>query len=359
MESSKSSRFLITARTTALISAAALLWAALSVVLTYYQMTNTQMLTEPRVRLTAYLNGDIARPFAYRKLLPATIRAGLDVNEGIAALAPSLQLERLGAPICSRLSAHLPHALGPGECAAHLLLAGILCTSLFAFAIGLYAIYRRLHPEAGPYGLLAPLVALAAVSAIESLHYGHIYDFSVLALTTWSLYFLLVRRFWAFLLIFAVGCFNKETALLLTITYVAVCAGHRPAREIAMRFSALCFVFAAIYGMARLSFAHNPGAPMENWGVAHLQWILDWGPAQWLGAVVVIFSLRFNWNHQPQFLKRASIVFAPHLALCFFGAQPGEIRNFYEVLPLAILLWSGNLATAWTWLAHAPNTSRA
>jgi hypothetical protein len=51
----------------------ALFYAA--ALLTHHQLIHTQMLKESRVSIDSYIDGTVSRPFAYRVVIPQTLRA--------------------------------------------------------------------------------------------------------------------------------------------------------------------------------------------------------------------------------------------------------------------------------------------
>jgi len=64
---------------------------------------------------------------------------------------------------------------------------------------------------------------LAVAANIRFGGYGHVYDFTVLALAAAMLYALLCERLLAFLALFAVSAWTKETTILMTFALLRDC----------------------------------------------------------------------------------------------------------------------------------------
>lgn len=316
--------------------------AVLAAFLAGKQMLGTQMLSESRVRLERYLEGDADRPFAYRRLVPVAVRAVVAVELQTERLLPTSMIAQAAQPVCRRLARDRIVPAGFDSCRPYAALFVLLWLGLVSFGAGLYLLYRHVNTAPRPEAVLAPLAGLACIRAIQQGGFGHAYDFFVLALMTWGLYFIASQRRVAFWVTFTVACLNKETAVLLLFANAACAYGRAPARSIALESGALLLVFAGIYLAARSAFGGNPGTSLEFSLPQQIQWLTALGPLGWLRLSILAASLGFGWREQPTFVRRASVMFLPQLALCAIGAAPGELRNYYEVLPLVVLIWTRN-----------------
>jgi hypothetical protein len=298
------------------------------------QLVHTNMLTQEAVSLDDYIDGTVSRPFAYRVLLPKAMRA-------INALTPAsaaVELDQWG----SRIGWSGPQHKYPRDI---VWLAVLQFASLIGYAIVgamLFTALRGGETSRGDW-LIAPLLLLVLVPIVYK-GLGHLYDFTGLFLTAWLMWAMARGRHILYLVLFAIGCLNKETTLLMSFAYAAVFFGRMPFHRYVAMLAAQFAVFVAIYVPIRVAYGDNPGTGLqvhwkEQWPyyASHLHngYVLA---AFLIAVLVLLFLITFRWNEKPDLLRRASIMIVPHMALFFYGAAPGEVRNLYEILPLISML---------------------
>lgn len=255
---------------------------------------------EPRLALAELMRGEAHRPFAYRVLVPGLTKA---IGLVLPGLAPTT------------------------------VASGLIFLALLGFVGALRLLYTAFW---APSARLDLAVILSPVALLPlALTFRHIYDLPTLFLFTLGLALLAHRRWTAFLIVYAVGCLNKETTLFLSLVFAIWCYRSLPARD----FWRLLLAQAAIYGLIRAAllwrFRNNPGGVVEFHLLDHLDVYMRL-PGFTIGYAIFItivagVCLR-NWRHKPRPLVQAALallaVLIPLFALFGF---PYEIRVFYEV----------------------------
>ncbi|MFZ5831615.1 MAG: hypothetical protein ACOY3P_16135 [Planctomycetota bacterium] len=298
----------------------------LAVWLTCQQMRHTQMLVERRVSLDRYLEGTSHRPFCHRVLVPVLLRVITPVLPTSACAAWGRELS----------PADVPTDVAADDPRVYVALFLVLLTPLLVYAGVSGAMYQRFFSHsvyAFPIGAIGVLLFLAPM-VLQGI--GHVYDFSVLAFHAGMLLCLVEKRLGWYLALFVVSCFNKETTVLMTVAYCACLFDRVPRRQFLLYLLLQVVAFVAVYGIVTWHFRGNPGAGME----VHLSRLIPiysqrWKTLVYICAIVVLVAYR--WSEKPQFFRRAMFMLVPHVALCLYGAYPGELRNFYESVPLLAL----------------------
>jgi hypothetical protein len=157
-----------------------------------------------------------------------------------------------------------------------------------------------------------------------------------------------------FLVLFAVSCLNKETTLLMTVAYAAYFYDRLPRRKFLLYLGIQCLTFGLIYGYLRYHFAANPGVSMEIVWLDQLQWFMGRTFGDFATFLIIAGLIAYRWDEKPLVLRRAAAMLVPHIALFLIAVNPGEMRNFYESLPLLTLLFCRNLQLLAATLLGAP-----
>jgi hypothetical protein len=306
----------------------------LAAVLERAQLLETNMLTQERVSLDAYIDGTVSRPFAYRILLPQILR-GIDAVTPASAAA---DLDRLGA----RIGWTGPQNKYPRDV---IWLAVLQFASLIGYALIGASLYSALRKQEKSWRqwIVAPVLLLFLVPIVYK-GLGHIYDFTSLFFMVWLLWAMADRRQALYLLVFAASCLNKETTLLMSVAYAAVFFRRMVFGRYVVMLAAQFAIFLAIYVPLRVTYKDNPGSGIQvHWNeqftyyASHLNngYVLA---IFCMSVVLFVILITFRWNEKPQLLRRAAVMIVPHMALLFYGAAPGEVRNLYEIVPLVSML---------------------
>ena len=297
-----------------------------------------------RATFVAMVEGTAHRPFAYRVLLPMTVRL-------VRTVTPSVVRQSLDDSIGG--TDLVRHAFGKlgweedyfFEYATALVL---MYASLVGFALSVRYLCTGLYE--GPE-LVADLASLAAVVILPAIfgYCNYIYDFPALFLFTLGLALMVRRKWGVFLIVFLAGCLNKETAILLTVLYVIhFLKGRRMQRGL---FVKLLVVQLAVFVMVKLglhlALRSNPGAFVRFHLVDHNLRLLKPfslpGVFTFLALVFVTFR---KWSEKPEFLRHGIWIPVLLLVLTLFLGYLDELRDYYEAVPIVVLLATDTVAAA-------------
>lgn len=299
-------------------------FVALGALLTILVMTWTVSIGEGidayyRSRLPDMVHGAAWRPYVTRALVPAVARVG-------GAVLPDGFTTPLGD-------------------ADHTLVILIMGVSLMGFAFALRDLSGALFASRPLAGSLTALGALAFVPLFLYPFSRQIYDFTTLWLFTLVLGCIARRRWAAFVVAFALACINKETAILLTLVFVAHYFLNRRAMTATTFWRLLAFqliVFAIIRGGIGYIFRNNEGGTVEVHLFDHnlhvLEHPMEMSKRLWLLIAAGLAGM-WGWREKPALLRHALVVLAPILLV--MGVTVGqldEIRAYYEVYPVVALL---------------------
>jgi hypothetical protein len=224
-------------------------------------------------------------------------------------------------------------------------LAALQFASLIGYALVGATLYSTVLPRERLWSqwIVAPTLLLFLVPVVYK-GLGHIYDLTVLFFMTFLLWAMATKRHVLYLVVFAASCLNKETTILMSVAYAAVFFRRMVFTRYAIMLAAQIAIFVAIYMPIRMAYKDNPGSGMEvhlHEQFAYYKSHLSNGYVLAIFSIAIalfLFLLTFRWNEKPQFLRRAAVMIVPHMALVFYGAAPGEVRNLYEIVPLISML---------------------
>ena len=240
---------------------------------------------------------------------------------------------------------------------------------LFAigFAFALWWLARLTLDVPGPAADGIPIAVLFALPGLYG--YGSmLYDLPALCLFTLGLALIAARRHWLYALVFTVCVLNKETGLLFTLVWV-VSEGHKhkfKRKHLVLGVAIQVLAWALIRGGLALAFRNNAGEMIalhlfRNARVLAVpgNWFLFRPVADWLvlpmgfnllyvlGFVASLFALR----RAPRFLKDAFWVALPVIVLTWLFGNVDEMRVYYELLPIVVLVLFGGL---YSLMGYAP-----
>ncbi len=297
------------------------------------QITETNLLHEDRVNLATYLDGTASKPFVYRVLNPALVRAAEALG------APGL-LRALPGPLSDKLpqwcaAISVQPAATCDDLAAYVAVAG---TEFFAFLLLTYAICLRMFRNP-PVALFGLGFAFFGANAVLLQRLSHVYDFGVLAMV--ALLLLCLQRGWAlaFTLLLPLAFLTKETLVLYAGAFFLADLGRRDAGRTALYFLVQIASFVVLHGLVRAHFAGNAGFGHEYYLPEQIHFFTEQITISWLIATTMALVLIFyRFAEKAQFLRRASIVLAPWFVLFLIGGVEKELRVAVEVLPILVLL---------------------
>ncbi|MBT8480198.1 MAG: hypothetical protein HKP36_01295 [Myxococcales bacterium] len=305
-----------------------------------------------RATLLDMIDGTAHRPFVTRALVPSLVKRG-------GELVPDEFRKSLGdrvyaAPtwvhrtLFKRRAGSGRFDPWPPERVADIFIAfGIAFAFLVGYALVLRRFFVRVYEAPAWAGDAFCLIGLAAIPPFLG-YSSYIYDFPTLFFTTLGLLLLFRRRWLAFAFLFPIACLNKETAIVLTLAFAV---NYYSARSGMSRrgFAALLgyqiVAFVAIRQLLLYRFRDNHGALLEQ----HLQHnlMLPAYDLSTLAALLLVIALIFgHWSTKSRFLKRSLIIVLPLVGAASVFGWADELRGYYEVLPVALLLMAPT-ASAW------------
>lgn len=281
------------------------------------------------------MGGNAHRPFVYRRLLPA-------MANFTAWLTPDGFQDRVEAQWAR--SSTMEHFAEKFHVEDGYLYESVVGFAYMVLFLLLYALaLRKCGQEMlGTKGLtqhVPPLVGLLILPPL--FNFGYIYDFPVLGLSA-CCYLTLYRQKWIpYLLFFTLTCLNKETALLFGLVYGLTMMTKLPTKSFFTLGGIQAGIFLLIRGFLMWRFAGNYGENMRS----HLDWQLrsliePYSFVSFMGLVGFGMLITYRWREKPAFVKQAIWMTLPLTILYFMGGGPGELRVFYEVVPLIVLLMS-------------------
>jgi hypothetical protein len=291
-----------------------------------------------RSRLVDMVHGTAYRPYVYRALVPATARLG-------ASLTPLTIRSSLTALF--RAQKQKPSDWDAQFAAEYVWVISIMALSLLGFAAATRTLFQAVFVASASYASPTALVLLAIVPIFFGPFSRQIYDFTTLWLFTLGLGFIASRRWRAYAALFPLACLNKETAVLLTLVFIASARNRQRADgddRVTLR-SLLAYqtiVFVAIRSAVAYVFRDNPGSAVELHLFDHNAQVLL-HPGSMSKRLIVLLGAgvigAYGWERKPPFLRLALLTLAP--ALLVMGMTVGqvdEIRAYYEIYPVIGLL---------------------
>jgi hypothetical protein len=280
--------------------------------------------------------GKAEKPYVYRTLLPTSVRI-------LSAPVPESLRNSLSEKIESNISLNklFKKLKWEKEFAVEYSFAMILMfLSLWGFSIAVRYLFNLFFSSPGWFADSVSVLALLGLPTMFQ-YTSFLYDFPLLLFYTLGLIFLYKRDWKTFLVIFLIGCFNKETTILLTlIFYVYYRSKLRKGLFNKLLFAQLA-VFVIVKLLLFIIFNSNPGTFVEFHLVDHnLRLLAGYDltlAASLLGFVLLVF---YKWKEKPDFIKTSLLAFIPLVFLSLFLGYIDELRDYYEVYPSVIILIS-------------------
>jgi len=280
--------------------------------------------------------GTAWRPFVYRTLLPTSVRllASAVPAETRAELSLSLGERQWAADLCRLLGWETEYLT------EYLIATVLMCLCLWGFVwalryllVAVYEVPRRIQDA-------FLLVALLGLTQFFH-YYSYVYDFPALFLFTLGLAGMCRRKWGWYLPLYAAACVNKETAVLLAVVFAVHCfdRARLPRKRYLALLAAQLGLFAGIKTGLSLVFRDNPGSFVEVHLFDHNLALIDtyplYGIFAWGGFALLVF---YRWSEKPLFLRQALWIAVPLVVLTALFGFLNELRDYYEVYPVVVLL---------------------
>jgi len=288
-------------------------------------------------KIDRMLTGTAYRPYVFRILLPVVANLFAPLLDSHLALRIGIKSEiALGAGFFqSRLNGTTYPSQG-------VLILGMMYLSLIGFAITMRHLIGRLgYTAVAQY--LAPPVLLVGTTIF--MRFGYIYDLTTLCLFSLSLLMMSIRRWVAYLLVFALATLNKETSIFLVLIFALYCFSRLPRRRFYLLSIVQLGLYAFFQGTIRYVYRNNPGTTVQ-WHLTSQLEALKQTALQMPGALVsasaFVLALAalviYGWAKKPPLLRTAIWILPCFLVLYAAWGYPGEIRVMLEVYPILALL---------------------
>ena len=301
--------------------------------------------TRPLMNLNSYekakfvdmVYGKAHKPFVYRVLVPTIVRLVR------SAIPDSLNYETHG-----RVYAQFPD-LYEGMLylgweleylTEYATAAVFMYASLLGYAYALRSLAKTLYSMDKWLEGVLPILAIwiLPIFFVKGTHY--LYDFPQLLLFTLLLVNLAKKRWWAFYPLLVVGLLNKETAIFVSIIFAACCYKVMSRKAFIGHLALQGAIFAAIKVYLGVRFAANPGGIVENHLFINLYNALlrPFDLATACSVIALFLLIAYRFRQKPLFLRQSLLIAVPMVLLYASLGTYGEIRVFYELVPIAFLL---------------------
>jgi len=299
---------------------------------------------DPRSTLAGLIDGTASRPFVQRVLVPVLTRGVVGVIPASARAGFSDAL--MGSQKFRKESARLGWDTSrlPEYFVALLLSFAALAT----FPFILRSLFRTLYETDAGLTNLIPLGVLLGLPLFFGVGTHYVYDFPALLLFTAGV-LLIVRRDWSlFYPVYAIGCLNKETTVLLALATILVWRRSMPARHRALHAGVQVAIFGAVEYALTIAYAANPGSALEFhlFGNIHnllLPYTLEWAFFALLIGMLVFYDI----ERKHEVLRACAWLIVPFGLLMFLFAWMSELRDMYEIYPVFALLIAHTFAFSW------------
>ena len=288
--------------------------------------------------------GTAWKPFVYRTLLPTSVRI---ISEVIPESVHIALTEKVESNHLIMLG--MEKLKWESEFITEYLIGMVLMyLSLLGFVYAFRKLFDEIYTSPLWFKNVISIILLFAIPAMFQPNYSnYVYDFPALLLFTLGLLFLKQRKWIHFLILFFIACFNKETIILLTMIFAI---HYYSDNEIKKKFFyQLIAVQIAIFGLIKILllilFIENPGGFVE-FHLLDRNYLLfnGYSLSTFVVLLIIFLSIFSRWDEKPKFLKDALWIGIPLLILTLLFGFFDELRDYYEVLPIIILVISFNIA---------------
>jgi hypothetical protein len=310
--------------------------------------------------LVDMVNNVADTPYAYRLLLPQIVRfssAALDRMWAAERVEGGRRaVEGIGAFV-------LRHTHAPPDALEHAHLYGVYSLGAFlcfaGFALLLRASIRALYPRQPPWvSDFTPIAALVVLPFLFFRYVSFVYDPMTLVVFGLGLYLITKRLLLPYLLFFPLAVLGKETAILLLLLLLVRGAWGWSRRGTVGVILYHVAVFAILKALLAYAFRGTGGGFVKFQAAVSLGYLTD--PRTWeyfitrtlLPVLPVAVLVVDRWGEKPAFLRRGLLALGiPMFVGCTLFGGIGELRTYYELYPVAVLLAVPTVARAFRWRA--------
>jgi hypothetical protein len=296
---------------------------------------NTSFNGDPRSPLAGLIYGTANKPFVSRALVPAATRlvvgalpdsARTWITETLTASPKFLkEAARLGWDLRA-----LPE---------YIVALSFACASLIAFPFVMRRLVRELYETDRALETIFPVLLLLGLPPFFRIGTHYIYDFPAMLFFSLGFLLLLQRKWALFYPVYVLGCFNKETMVLLSFATVLLFWRRLPWKTPVGHAVIQVAIFVLIKLILVGVFAANDGGEVEFhlWGNIHHA-LLPYSIGGFFTAYLLVYGIAHDFDRKPWALRRAAWLLLPFSLLLVTFAWAEEIRDLYEIYPLYALL---------------------
>lgn len=290
---------------------------------------------DPRSTLSGLVYGNAHNPFAQRALVPFLTRT---LHSAIPADVSTAVKETLSAiPKVQKEAGRLRWDLR--YLSEYIIAFFLSFLSLLLFPFVLRALFASLYAAEEQAIAFVPLAGMFALPPFFLIGTHYIYDFPALLLFTLGFLLMIRQRWLLYYAVFAVGCFNKETMVLLLLPLLLLFRDVMPRPRVAVHAALHVLVFGLIKGTLMYIYAGNPGGAVEFhlWGNLHML-LMPYTLVTLFSIAVLGFLVWFDFRNKHPVLRKGAWLLGPFALLMIFFGTIHEARALYEVFPVYFLL---------------------
>lgn len=306
------------------------------------------------------LDGTANRPVVYRALLPMLLNAlialmPVGLVDTLNAFSLWLRDSEVNNLIMQAYRKETPPSLlEDGYLYETLLFLLATWACMLGYVLALYKLGQHFYPTSRALALFTPITALLAMLSFHR-NFAYPYDYAMLFLNATWLLCLARGHMRAQMVVFALACLNKETAIYLVFLFAIHQFGRMDRRALIGQVLAQIALYGAITVGLRLYFGNDhlsDGLFSSTDGQLQnlVRGIYFDGYITYL---CCFFLLTYQWPHKPLMLRQGLFLLPLLAAVFFWLGFPYEYRQFLDVMPYAALLATHTLVVG-TGIAQNP-----
>lgn len=226
----------------------------------------------------------------------------------------------------------------------------IFSASIIGFFASIKYLYHSIFEHTPQSELIADSIGIISLICLPPFfkYVSYIYDFTNIFLYTLALGLMINKRWRSYIILYSIACLNKETTILLTVIFAWYFWDQWqdiPKNTYRNLLIAQIVLYFGINQMIKYMFRDNLGASIELHIHDHNLFLLTKPyplTTVFVGIAIVVLTF-YHWKDKPRFLKIASAMIIPLLGLTSLFGYLDELRDYYEVYPVFILLFAHSI----------------
>ncbi len=295
----------------------------------------TSMNGDPRSKVSDLINGTAHNPFVQRALIPILTRS---VNTIVPqSLKSEFSTKLINIP---RFHREIERLGWEEEFLPQYLIA---FTFVFLSLLGWMFVIRELFGALYQTSLILtniiPVVAVYCLPVMFHSGTHYLYDFPSIFFFTTGLYLIIQRKWVPFYLVYALGCINKETTVLLTVAFALIYFRNLGKPAFFKHVSTQLLIFSIVKSALMIVYSGNPGKNLEFHFFGNLyNLFFPMTIVTLLFFVIFTILIFYEIKNKPLVLRRTFFLIVPFFALTFTFGVLEEVRAMYEIFSVVFLL---------------------